>query len=362
MSEPTPPTAEEQVRFLTNIQRLLAEGEFVASYKFALLLSLADLSVERGDESGAGLALTVAEISAKFIQYYWRQSVPYQPRAGGSAAPLILQQNTGRQAVVVQLLSDPRLREAGTLPRLCRNHGRWASLVRKVAQTIRVMPLWKLQTVGAETREFLYPNDGHGSRVTLFPGVAFCFRKFHGLIQDLVRGAWVRYVRRVNRAVLGDDQDLGEFLFGSERANLAPAVPALEEVQHGRCFYCARDLRGDDRQVDHFVPWSRYPLDLGHNFVLAHARCNARKSDLLPAQPHLDAWIERNDSHGAELTRCFDEIGFARDLCASLRIVRWAYDVTRAGNALTWMREKELVPVDAGWDAGLLRLMGKVCG
>jgi len=21
--------------------------------------------------------------------------------------------------------------------------------------------------------------------------------------------------------------------------------------------------------VDHFVPWARYPLDLGHNFVLA---------------------------------------------------------------------------------------------
>jgi hypothetical protein len=42
-----PPTSDEQIRFLVNLQRLLDEGLFVASYKFALLLSLADLSVER---------------------------------------------------------------------------------------------------------------------------------------------------------------------------------------------------------------------------------------------------------------------------------------------------------------------------
>ncbi len=36
----TPPTPEEQVLFLRNIQRLLAEGQFVASYKFALLMAL----------------------------------------------------------------------------------------------------------------------------------------------------------------------------------------------------------------------------------------------------------------------------------------------------------------------------------
>jgi hypothetical protein len=39
------PTPEEQVQFLRNIQRLLAEGPFVASYKFALVHALADLAV-----------------------------------------------------------------------------------------------------------------------------------------------------------------------------------------------------------------------------------------------------------------------------------------------------------------------------
>jgi len=35
----------EQLVFLTRIQRILGEGLFVASYKYALLLALAELSV-----------------------------------------------------------------------------------------------------------------------------------------------------------------------------------------------------------------------------------------------------------------------------------------------------------------------------
>ena len=54
---PSVPTPEEQVLFLRNIQRLLAEGQFVASYKFALLHALADLAVLKGDDSGTPLDL-----------------------------------------------------------------------------------------------------------------------------------------------------------------------------------------------------------------------------------------------------------------------------------------------------------------
>jgi hypothetical protein len=49
----SPPTPAERVQFLVNLQELLAEGGFVATYKFALLLALTDLSVELGDDSGA---------------------------------------------------------------------------------------------------------------------------------------------------------------------------------------------------------------------------------------------------------------------------------------------------------------------
>jgi len=52
-----PPAPAEQLRFLTNIQRPSSRGIFTATYKYALLAVLADLSVELGDESGSALRL-----------------------------------------------------------------------------------------------------------------------------------------------------------------------------------------------------------------------------------------------------------------------------------------------------------------
>ena len=54
-----PPTSDEQIRFLVNLQRLLDEGAFVASYKFTLLLALADLSVEQGEDNGRPVTLHI---------------------------------------------------------------------------------------------------------------------------------------------------------------------------------------------------------------------------------------------------------------------------------------------------------------
>jgi len=70
------PSAEDQLKFLSNIQRILDEGSFVATYKFALILSLADYAVKYGDDDGGPLRLTTRDIAETFIEYYWRQAVP----------------------------------------------------------------------------------------------------------------------------------------------------------------------------------------------------------------------------------------------------------------------------------------------
>ena len=51
------PSPDVQLVFLSKLQRLFAEGDFTATYKFALLISLADLAVELGDDSGEALEL-----------------------------------------------------------------------------------------------------------------------------------------------------------------------------------------------------------------------------------------------------------------------------------------------------------------
>jgi hypothetical protein len=340
-----PPTSDEQIRFLVNLQRLLDEGLFVASYKFALLLSLADIAVEHGDDSGAPLQISTDEIAEKFIRYYWRQTIPYP----APSDPRILQQNTGQQAAIVNSVHEARSTHGDSLTSLMAKRADWTQLIQKVAGVVRVMPLWKLQTVGSERIDFLYQNFGRGSTIELRPGVAFCFRKFHPLIADLVRGAWTRYVRQQNLAILGETTDLSEFLFGSDRAGLAVVRPVLLDIQNGRCFFCSSPLTAAATHVGHFIAWARYPVDLGHNFVLADSKCNNQKRDRLPACDHLARWSERNAKFGEQIASELSRRGVVSALPVSNRVAQWAYAQTEAAKGLTWLRGDDMVPLAAEW-------------
>lgn len=346
MTWPTP-TPEEQVQFLRNVQRLLAEGLFVASYKFALIHALADLAVLKGEDSGAPLDLDTKDIAAKFVELYWRQCRPFQ--IGGDASGLVLQQNTGRQAAIISKIVDSQQKCGTSLFRLKQvASDRWSELVTRVDEVVRAMPLWKLQTVGEERLSFLYENLDRGNRITLKPGVAYCLRAFYELIRDLIEGGWVRFVQKVNANKLGGVTDLGTFLFGEERAGLEAYRPILMDVQHGACLYCQKGLP-KQTQVDHFIPWSRYPADLGHNFVLAHNHCNKAKSDYLAAEKHLAAWAERNRLHQEELQSRLQEAALPCDLSASIQIARWVYQQTEKANGQVWVVEKVLQHLSPAW-------------
>lgn len=347
MSEPSP---ERQIAFLTNIQRLLGEGSFVATYKFALLLSLADISVESQVDADEPLTIPTGLIADHFIRHYWRQAAPFTP-ASSAAGLAILRQNTGRTAGVLTVVAEVRRRFNGSLVEARKDVANWRQLVRTVDEIVREMPLWKLQTVGAERLEFLYENVGRGRAITLKPGVAYCFRRHYALIADLVKGAWARYVRRQNGELIGERADLTEFLFGAERANLADVAPVLMDLQQGECFYCRGAVKQpDEAHVDHFIPWSKYPVDLGHNFVLAHATCNARKSDFLAACEHLEFWVMRSRSLDAEIVNALRPVGVVSELQTSLRIAHWAYTQADCCRGLTWIRGREYRHLAPGWD------------
>lgn len=340
------PSSDEQVRFLRNIQRVFAEGSFVASYKFALLQALADLAVIKGNDSDQPLTLRTREIAEKFIGLYWQQVRPFQVR--GASEGLVLKQNTGQQAAVINRIAAAHRESEGSLFELMRDPSAWNGLVSGIDETVRVMPLWKLQRVGDEVVDFLYDNVGKGTAITLKPGVAYCLRAYYGLLRDLIQGAWVRYVRKINAANLGDVTDLGTFLFGQERSSLDPYRAILCDFQHGKCFYCGRGL-DKKNDVDHFIPWSRYPSDLGHNFVLAHTTCNARKSDYLACEDHLAAWQDRNMTHGAALSERFQQAALPSDLRACVGVAVWAYGQTEQAHGQVWVRDNVLKHLELQW-------------
>jgi 5-methylcytosine-specific restriction endonuclease McrA len=341
------PTPEEQVLFLRNMQRLLSEGLFVASYKFALVHALADLAVLKGDDSGSPLELSTKEIAAKFVELYWRQSRPFP--VGGESSGLVLQQNTGKQAAIIAKIALSQQEFGGSLFRLKQGSpDQWHDLVAEVDTVVRTMPLWKLQTVGNEPLEFLYDNVGKGTKITLKPGVSYCLRAFYELIRDLIEGAWVRFVQKLNANKLGNITDLGSFLFGNERACLDSYRPILMDVQKGTCLYCQKSLT-QQSQVDHFIPWSRFPADLGHNFVLAHDKCNNAKSDFLAAERHLEAWLKRNREYKSELQERLIASALPCDLGASMQVAKWMYQQTEKSNGQVWVMEKVLKHLDLAW-------------
>jgi 5-methylcytosine-specific restriction endonuclease McrA len=341
------PTPEEQVQFLRNVQRLLAEGSFVASYKYALIHALADLVVEKGEDSGAPLDLNTKDIAAKFVELYWRQCLPFQ--VGGTASSLVLQQNTGKQASIITQIMQSQEKCGASLFRLKQvDSDRWSKLVKEVDQVVRTMPLWKLQTVGDERLDFLYENLDGANQITLKPGVAYCLRAYYGLLRDLIQGAWVRFVQKLNASRLGNITDLGSFLFGQERASLDVYRPILMDVQKGTCLYCQKQL-SRKMQVDHFIPWSRYSTDLGHNFVLAHDHCNKAKSDYLAAEKHLAAWAERNHLHQEELQCRLQEALLPCDPSAAIQIAKWVYQQTDKANGQVWVTEKVLQHLSPAW-------------
>lgn len=344
-----PPSAEFQVRFLRDLQRILEEGSFTATYKFALLHALADLCVQDGDDSGDPLPLRVRRIAERFVELYWRQTVPWP----GSAEAVVLAQHTGSRAEILRRVRQARARYGDRLDGLRSAENEWEALTVHVDRVVRRMPLWRLQRVGKEVRTVLYDHKlqgrGEDARIVLKPGIGYCFRTFHPLVLELARGGWVRFVRRLNPGVLGEKVELGEFLFGAPRAPLGALRDPLLAVQDGRCFYCGGRLDGS-AHVDHFVPWARYPVDLGHNFVVAHDRCNSNKSDHLAAVEHLANWSRRNARAEYALRGVFDQVGMPQDIVASNRITRWAYRQVAERRGLVWVRDRELVPLEGEWE------------
>jgi 5-methylcytosine-specific restriction endonuclease McrA len=340
------PSAADQIRFLQQIQQLFDEGSFVATYKYALLLALADLSVEIGDDSGDALDVPLTAIAEKFIQYYWPQARPYPDTTPAS----VLYQNTGRQAAIVNYIADAQTVRGHSLAKLRNDQRNWKSLVGKVTRVVENMPLWRLQVVGAEPQCFLYLHTLREGCITFLPGVAYNLRALHPMITHMVQGAWAANVRRIakNQCVLGQRADLSEFLFGSERNDLSTYRGVLLDTSGSTCFYCEKSIQSTPA-VDHFIAWARYPVDLGHNFVLAHTACNTKKSDYLPSLDHLDHWLERNRQFDDNLVTQFDERRLTHDLATSTQVAEWAYGQTASRDGQLWVHGNEFQKIDADW-------------
>jgi hypothetical protein len=107
---------QQQLEFLSKIQRLLGEGQFTATYKYALLLAIADICVEDGEDSASPFEIYTWKIAEKFITYYWPQVRPYG--AGKSAfSPTLFSLHRIVSSDKVRMANEAWIASCGELPR-----------------------------------------------------------------------------------------------------------------------------------------------------------------------------------------------------------------------------------------------------
>jgi len=333
-----PDDARELIAFGERLLGLLDRGSFVATYKYAVLIALMDLCIEGTDRHGiAPTAVTTRQLAEKVTELYWPHTTAFRGRT--------LRQNAGHQARIVadiarfrSSLPDPSI----TLDRARRESPRrFERLIRAVEWTLILMPLPRLQVLGGHTERLIYEigwgtdiererslvgayqdtGSGFDNQIRFFPSVGDHLVRLNGLLRPLIHRAWAAMVAQLNGL---DESRLERFLFGADRASLAALRPDLGDLQDRRCFYCEGRLT-ERSEVDHFIPWARYPDNGIENLVVADQRCNASKRDFLAGVEHVTKWRARNSDRADALARAAASRTWERHPHETLGVARSLY-------------------------------------
>jgi 5-methylcytosine-specific restriction endonuclease McrA len=355
------------IAFAEKVLELLDEGRYTATYKYAVLLALMDLCLERTQGSGAPPeAVETPELAEKIVEIYWPHTAPFGERTPEAR---VLRQNASGQAEIVSAITRFRSRHAPEAATSWQGRlaapKRYEALVRSVEWKLIEMPLPRLQRMGAASADFVYEigwtesiakrtvdryADGDvgvfDNRIYLKPGVGEYLLQLNGLLRPLIHRRWCAMVALLNKL---EDSRLEEFLFGAERVPTVKVRAGLWEIQDKRCFYCdGRVVDPGKGHVDHFIPWARYPDNGIENLVVADVTCNGDKGSSLAAGEHVTRWAARLSSGGevtAQLAELAARTGWDRHAERTVSVARGIY-LGLPQSARLWLRRKEFVAMD----------------
>ena len=102
--------ADDPVALAERVLTILEEGSFSATYKYALLVAILDLCLERTDDAGLPPeSLTTRQLADKVVEIYWDHALPFHIhgplRQGGGQA--------GTQAEIIRRIADFRAKWTG---------------------------------------------------------------------------------------------------------------------------------------------------------------------------------------------------------------------------------------------------------
>ena len=338
--------------------QVIDEGRRTATYKLALLVALMDACAAQADADGhAPLEMHTRVLAHHVLRIYLPQARAY---LAGEGDPLELRQITTKRSPffreVLRLHFLAAQQRCRTIDEIARRIPKdYERCLDEVERTFARYPLRLLQVVGREPRPFLYDVDwgesvslaslhreGGGS-VRFRPGAGDQLLRLAPLLRPLIELHWTRMVAKINGINL-EHERLAEHLFGADRVPFPKVLrEGLADLQNGACFYCGNGL-ADRPQVDHFIPWSRWPNNAIENLVLADG-CNGLKSDYLPAFRHVDGWAHRFVAQAADLASVAGKALWESDPHRTLGLTRSCFAHVPVGTPL-WVQADEFAEDD----------------
>ncbi|AFM12960.1 HNH endonuclease domain-containing protein [Turneriella parva] len=124
----------------------------------------------------------------------------------------------------------------------------------------------------------LYRFSASGREIEIQPRWRGYLRRHLSIFQSFVDWHLVQYVQKLNPNVPG----IPNKLFAPEKRNLSLAKSFWSVVGATQCIYTGQEIRIEDADLDHFLPWSFVAHDLLWNIIPVAATANRAKSDSLP--------------------------------------------------------------------------------
>jgi len=302
------------------IERVLSQGQMSSTYKLAVLRSLVDFVIEhpaREAQNGFHF-IPVVELARRVLTYYWGPSLLGIAQGPGGNPPVIPR--------VVNELATSDLDIPGVMGRAAEGGFAVGELILnaaelprqivatlvKVRKTLLAQPLQYIHNVAGETEQLfsLWTEEGispgapyEDHRKAALSGgrklrgatswlellrrehcqVVFSARSYEEIaelrywLRDAIIIRWVRECERFGDK--GAHVPVHAFeLFPMERDN--ERVALLKQLYRGlgkeRCLYSGEAL-GRTFDLDHLLPWSRFPVNLFWNMVPATPKANRGK-------------------------------------------------------------------------------------
>ena len=139
----------------------------------------------------------------------------------------------------------------------------------------------------------LYRWEPGSNYIAITPEARSFLRSQASALELIANFYWAEFLENCNRLAPRIVQKVSRD--AASRRSMQRYLKILRAETESRCFYCASAFDVERvPTVDHVIPWSFLLEDDLWDLVLACARCNAEKSDWLPADAFIHKLILRN--------------------------------------------------------------------